>query len=99
MFHDPIVDEVRAIREQLAAQSDFDIRKIVEAAQKRQAASKSRIVSFQRPTRLSSEELPATGSVPVVCEKTSRLASECAKLDPRFEKALAEEGLTEDSEP
>lgn len=23
----------------------------------------------------------------------SRLASECAKLDPRFEKALAEEGL------
>jgi len=26
----------------------------------------------------------------------SRLARECAKLDPRFEKALAEEGLTED---
>jgi hypothetical protein len=49
MFHDPIVDEVRAIREQLAAQFNFDIRKIVEDAQKRQAASKSRIVSFQRP--------------------------------------------------
>jgi metal-responsive CopG/Arc/MetJ family transcriptional regulator len=26
----------------------------------------------------------------------SRLASECAKLDPAFEKALAEEGLSED---
>lgn len=26
----------------------------------------------------------------------SRLARECAKLDPRFERALAEEGLTED---
>lgn len=26
----------------------------------------------------------------------SRLAQECAKLDPRFEKALAEEGLSED---
>jgi metal-responsive CopG/Arc/MetJ family transcriptional regulator len=26
----------------------------------------------------------------------SRLARECAKLDPRFEKALAEEGMTED---
>ena len=26
----------------------------------------------------------------------SRLARECAKLDPRFEKAMAEEGLTED---
>jgi metal-responsive CopG/Arc/MetJ family transcriptional regulator len=25
-----------------------------------------------------------------------RLATECAKLDPYFEKALAEEGLTED---
>ena len=26
----------------------------------------------------------------------SRLARECAKLDPKFEKALAEEGLSED---
>jgi len=26
----------------------------------------------------------------------SRLAQECAKLDPLFEKALAEEGLSED---
>jgi metal-responsive CopG/Arc/MetJ family transcriptional regulator len=26
----------------------------------------------------------------------SRLARECAKLDPAFEKALAEEGLSED---
>lgn len=28
----------------------------------------------------------------------SRLARECAKLDPRFEQALAEEGLAEDLE-
>jgi metal-responsive CopG/Arc/MetJ family transcriptional regulator len=27
----------------------------------------------------------------------SRLAEECGKLDPGFEKALAEEGLSEDS--
>lgn len=26
----------------------------------------------------------------------SRLAAECAKLDPEFEKALAEEGMSED---
>jgi hypothetical protein len=26
----------------------------------------------------------------------SRLAQECAKLDPAFEKALAEEGLSEE---
>lgn len=28
--------------------------------------------------------------------KRSRLAVECAKLEPEFEKAMAEEGLTED---
>ena len=51
MIRDPIVDEVRAIREQLAARFDFDIRKIVEDAQKRQATSTARIVSFQRPNK------------------------------------------------
>jgi hypothetical protein len=48
MIRDPIVDEVRAIREQLGAQFDFDIRRIVEDAQKRQASSQARVVSFQR---------------------------------------------------
>ena len=33
MIRDPIVDEVRAIREELAARFNFDIRKIVEDAQ------------------------------------------------------------------
>jgi metal-responsive CopG/Arc/MetJ family transcriptional regulator len=28
--------------------------------------------------------------------KRSRLSMECAKLDPKFEKAIAEEGLVED---
>jgi hypothetical protein len=51
MFHDPIVEEVRAIREQLAAQFDFDIRKIVADAQQRQATYRSRIVSFERPNK------------------------------------------------
>ena len=51
LFHDPIVEEVRAIREQLAAQFNYDIRNIVEDAQKRQATSKSRIVSFQQPAK------------------------------------------------
>ena len=51
MIRYPIVGEVRAIREELAARFNFDIRKIVEDAQRRQAASQSRIVSFQRPTK------------------------------------------------
>jgi hypothetical protein len=59
MFPDPIVEEVRAIREQLAAQFNFDIRKIVEDTQRRQAASGSRIVSFERPKRAPQPAGPA----------------------------------------
>ena len=47
MTHDPIVEEVRAIREQLAAKFDFDIRRIIADAQSRQASSGRRVVSFQ----------------------------------------------------
>lgn len=57
MITDPIVDEVRAIREELAAKFNFDIRKIVEDARRRQATSQSRIVSYQRPA----ESLQPTG--------------------------------------
>ncbi len=58
MFHDPMVEEVRAIREQLAAQFDFDIRRIVADAQGRQATSQARVVSFQR-TNTSTGPVPA----------------------------------------
>ena len=51
MIRDPIVEEVRAIREQLAARFDYDIRKIVKDAQERQQSSQARVVSFQRPNR------------------------------------------------
>jgi hypothetical protein len=51
MIRDPIVEEVRAIREELAAKFDCDIREIVADAQRRQAASQSRIFSFQEPNR------------------------------------------------
>jgi hypothetical protein len=51
MIRDPIVDEVRAIREELSARFNFDIRKIVEDAQRRQATSGSPVVSFQRPNQ------------------------------------------------
>jgi len=77
MFHDPIVEEVRAIREQLAAQFNFDIREIVEDAQRRQAISKSRIVSFQEPNTAS---LP-TGSAPALSDEArSRQAASAAEL-------------------
>lgn len=56
MFNDPIVEEVRAIREQLAARFDFDIRKIAQDAQRRQATSKARIVSFERPIKADDDD-------------------------------------------
>jgi hypothetical protein len=49
MIADPIVAEVRAIREQLAAKFDFDIRKIMVDAQQRQRSSQARVVSFEKP--------------------------------------------------
>jgi hypothetical protein len=66
MIHDPIVDEVRAIREQLAARFDFDIRKIVKDAQKRQASSQARVVSFQRPN----QALQPTGAAAPVSDSS-----------------------------
>ncbi|HEV3416096.1 MAG TPA: hypothetical protein VG056_04765 [Pirellulales bacterium] len=48
MYRDPLVEEVRAIRDRLAAECDFDIRKIVEQAKRRQAALKSHILPVER---------------------------------------------------
>lgn len=46
MNADPIVAEVRAIREQLAAQFDFDLSRIVADARQRQRTSGTKVVSF-----------------------------------------------------
>jgi len=48
MNHDPIVEEVRAVRERLAAKFDFDIRRIIADARSRQALHGSRVVSLQK---------------------------------------------------
>jgi hypothetical protein len=45
---DPIVAEVRAIREQIAAECGFDIRRIIKEARRRQEQSGRRILSVQR---------------------------------------------------
>ena len=46
MFRDPIVEEVQATRERLAARYDFDLRRIVEASMERQKHSSRPVVSF-----------------------------------------------------
>jgi hypothetical protein len=49
MWEDPIVAEVRRVREQLAARFNFDVNAIFADIQKRQAALGPRLVSRVRP--------------------------------------------------
>lgn len=76
MTRDPIVEEVRTIREKLAARFNFDIRKIVEDARERQASTPSRVVSFERPN----QALQPTGAAAPVPE-----ISEVAEAAPAAE--------------
>lgn len=46
MFKDPIVEEVRAIRQQHAARFNYDLRKIAEDLREKQALSGHKTVSF-----------------------------------------------------
>jgi hypothetical protein len=74
---DPIVNEVREIRERLASQFGFDIGKIVADARRRQATSKSRIVSFETPNK----SLQPTGAtIPASSDSTSAEAAPAAEL-------------------
>lgn len=61
MSKDPIVDEVRCVRESQAAKHGFDVRAIVAAAKKRQRHSKHKVVSFvhhEENCRFSAPVLP-----------------------------------------
>lgn len=52
MARDPIVEEVRRVREEQAAKHSFDVKAIVGAARKRQRRSKRRVMSFAPKKRL-----------------------------------------------
>jgi len=43
---DPILEEIRAVRERLAREADYDLEKLVEAARARQVASGVKTVSL-----------------------------------------------------
>jgi hypothetical protein len=53
MARDPIVDEVRRVREDLAARYGFDVRAILAASKRRQARSTHKVVSFVPKKKLS----------------------------------------------
>jgi hypothetical protein len=46
MARDPMVDEVRRVREDLAAKHGFDIKAMLAASKKRQRRSRHKVVSF-----------------------------------------------------
>ena len=53
MAKDPIVDEVRRVRKDLAGRHDFDVKAILAAPRKRQNKSMGKIVSFVREKKFS----------------------------------------------
>jgi hypothetical protein len=53
MPRDPIVDEVRRVREQEAAKYGFDVKAILAASQKRQRRSRHKVVSLLPKKKLS----------------------------------------------
>ncbi len=53
MARDPIVEEVRRVREEQAARYAFDVKAILAAAKKRQRQSGHKVVSFVPKKRLS----------------------------------------------
>jgi len=63
-WRDPVVEEVRRIREQQAAELDYDLKAIFERARRRQKHSKHKTVSFASaapsendPTRAAAESV------------------------------------------
>ena len=50
---DPIVEEVRRVRERLAARYGYDVQKIAAAARRRQKRSGRKVVSFVAKKKLS----------------------------------------------
>ena len=62
MWEDPIVAEVRKVREQLARQFDFDVHAIFTDLRKRQAPLGSRLVRRQRRTKAEQAGVPGEDS-------------------------------------
>ena len=57
MWQDPIVEEIRKIRQEQAARFNYDVRAMVEDARKRQQAGNRKVVSLP-PRRVSLAHKP-----------------------------------------
>jgi hypothetical protein len=58
MVTDPIVDEIRAIRERLAAQFGFDVHAIAEDARRRDAVGDRKVVRLPPRRPMGEAEAP-----------------------------------------
>ncbi len=63
MFKDPIVEEVRRIRQEHSAQYGHDIHRICEALRKKEKESGRKLVNFG-PRKLSDQKLPCVAEEP-----------------------------------
>ena len=61
-WHDPVVEEVRCIREQQAAELNFDLKAIFERARRRQEQSKHETVSLASSVIVDEHLVAATTS-------------------------------------
>jgi hypothetical protein len=58
-YHDPVIDELRKVRDTLAKECDYDIEKMVEAAKERQEASGRKVVTLPPRMPIQIPEGPA----------------------------------------
>ena len=65
MWEDPIVLEVRRIREELASQFNFDVGAIFEDMKKRQIALGSRLIRRKKEDKIKKATAPDRNSVPL----------------------------------
>ena len=63
MWEDPIVSEVREVREQLARQFNFDVHRMFADLRKRQTLLGSRLVRRQKTAKAEQAAAPAQDSI------------------------------------
>lgn len=84
MWEDPIVEEVHRIREELAAQFDFDIKAIFADLRKRQAALGERLVRQQRTADQGPPAIQPSDS-----QEEDSMIDELLHSDPNFQALVA----------
>ncbi len=82
MIEDPIIEELHKIREEIAAESNYDMHAIVVALRRRQQAENRPVISLPPKRVADIADIAARVSDLIHCEKTGGLSpTETAELD------------------